>query len=364
MTVADVNGKIKYANAKLSELSGYSQEELLDKTHRVLGSMHHDKIFFNDLWTTISSGEIWRGEIKNQSKNGQFYWADSNIVPIRNSAGKITEFVSIQIDITQKKDADGLYREVIETNPERFWLVDTQGQIIDVNQSYLNLSGYTREEVLKKSISDIDVKKDSALIKDEIDGIIKSGYARFETTLQRKDGSKIDFEISASYFSSRNGVLTVFCRDISEVKKLVKLLTAEKERANALGEAKTRFLSTMSHEIRTPLNGILGLVTLMLDAARDKEQRSDLQNILIAGESLNHTINIDPAIPKSLIGDSFRIRQILTNLVGNAIKFTERGNVSLLTKLVELNEERADILFTVLDTGIGINSSVFKNSTS
>ncbi len=100
---ADINGKINYVNDKFCEITGYDRSELIGENHRMINSGYHSKEFFSDLWKTIKSGKIWKGEIKNQKKDGSFYWVFTTIVPILNERGRPREFLSIRFDITDKK---------------------------------------------------------------------------------------------------------------------------------------------------------------------------------------------------------------------------------------------------------------------
>ncbi len=106
LAYTDVKGKITYVNDKFIELSQYSKEELIGADHRILNSGYHSKEFMKDLWTTIKSGKVWRGEIKNKAKDSSFYWVQSIIVPSISENRKITKFITIRYDITDRKKAE------------------------------------------------------------------------------------------------------------------------------------------------------------------------------------------------------------------------------------------------------------------
>jgi diguanylate cyclase (GGDEF)-like protein/PAS domain S-box-containing protein len=106
MSVADTRGRITQVNSKFCEVSGYSEAELIGQDHRIVNSGHHPASFFADLWTTISSGNIWRGECCNRAKSGTQYWVDSTIVPVKDSTGTIIHYISIRIDVTERKLAE------------------------------------------------------------------------------------------------------------------------------------------------------------------------------------------------------------------------------------------------------------------
>lgn len=103
VAVTDLTGKITHANSKFVEITGYSIDELLGKDHRILNSGYHSKEFFADLWKTISKGDVWRAEVKNKKKDGSFYWVDSTAVPMPNQKGKLSQYIAIRYDITERK---------------------------------------------------------------------------------------------------------------------------------------------------------------------------------------------------------------------------------------------------------------------
>ena len=187
----DSRGKITYVNKKFIDISGYSESELIGQDHRILNSGYHEKSFFINLWKTISSGKIWTGEIKNKSKKGAYYWVDTTIYPVKTSTGKISKFIAIRFETTDKKRA----LEQIESDAKKF------EEVSRIKTNFLSNMSHELRTPMNSIIGMIDLLKEEDDIKDNpyIDALSSASDSLLSVVndildMQKIESGKIEIE--------------------------------------------------------------------------------------------------------------------------------------------------------------------------
>jgi two-component system, sensor histidine kinase len=308
--------------------------------------------------------------------------------------------------VSAREYTDNIIRSMNDT----MIVVSAEGFIERVNAATLRLLGYTEEELIGEHICKVLVPElqpgGSADLLPGIAGILPVGFvSNVEVVYSAKDGRRIPMIFSASVIhgdkSTVQGIVCV-ALDITAMKQSEDALRAAKENAEAASKAKSQFLANMSHEIRTPMNGVLGMLDLLIDSDLDSGQlklarmahgsadkllevindildfskieagKLQLQQhdfllrtivyelvemfwIKAFDKQINLNYEVNELVPEVVRGDSVRLRQILINLIGNAVKFTEKGAVFFEVSLVEKNAQYSVLRFEIRDTGCGIS---------
>ena len=347
-------------------------------------------------------------------KDGSRFPVMLSVTAIRDADGEITGFLGVGSDITERKTAETSLQEseartraIVDTAVDAIITIEEDGSIASFNTAAERLFGYQREEVVGKNVNMLMPEPFSSAHDTYLRNYLKTRQAKIigigrEVVGLRRDGSTfpMDLSVGAMQFGAHRMFVGVL-RDITNRKQAEGELRKAKEAAEAASRAKSEFLANMSHEIRTPMNGIIGMTELVLDTELKPEQREYLGMVKSSADSLLEIINdildfskveagrldlehisfglraglaealntlalrahqkdlelvyhVQPDVPDALVGDPGRLRQVIVNLVNNAIKFTETGEIVLRVEVESQTESEACLHVSVRDTGIGI----------
>ncbi len=281
ISVADLAGRIIEVNDRFCEVSGYSRSELLGQNHNIVNSGVHPSAYFAELWATISSCDIWRGELCNRSKNGALYWVDSAIMPSKDSHGKLTRYISVRIDITERKRAELRLKALFDNSPDALILLDCDGNIVEWNDNAVAIWGYERSEVLGNNFSIVLPPQELGLNpgyrkcyqkSENILGVIR------EMVGQRKDGSHFPLELRTSEMVIDKGSnFLVSARDITEKKKSEELIWQHANFDTLTGLPNRRmFYDRLEQEIKKSHRSGLPMALMLLDLDHFKEVNDTL----------------------------------------------------------------------------------------
>jgi PAS domain S-box-containing protein/putative nucleotidyltransferase with HDIG domain len=232
----DLKGTFLYGNKKAEEISGYKRDELIGKSFlnlKLLQGKHLPRAA-GRLAVLKMGKSPGSDEFELTTRNGNRIWIQLSTTPIKEQGRMVV--IGFVRNITEHKLADGKRRAILKTAIDGFWVTDVDGRILDVNDSYCRMTGYSRKELLKMSIQDIEIAETREEVNRHIKRIAKQGHDRFETQHRRKDGRIIDIEISVNYFKADREQLFIFARDITERKKAEKEIEASEQRYRLLVE--------------------------------------------------------------------------------------------------------------------------------
>lgn len=307
----------------------------------------------------------------------------------------------------------GVLRTLIDNVPDFMYVKDSECRFLVANRSVARQMGAeSPDELIGKTDFDYYPRELAATFVEDERRVMHSGQAEVnrEETGMDSNGKVSQVLTTQVPLRDKSGKVTGLAgigRDITHIKKAQEEMQRAREAAEAASRAKSEFLANMSHEIRTPLNGVLGMTDLALETELNAEQREYLETIKMSGDALLTVINdildfskieagkidleaadfnlrdclettlktlalradekglellcdVAAEVPEFVQGDTSRLRQVLTNLVGNAIKFTERGEVAVRVRVESRGAKEAVLQFTVADTGIGVPKEKFE----
>ena len=392
-------------------------EQMLGMGRKDLFNQHVSILYPPQEWDRMRSLNIrHRGMLSNIAtqvlrKDRTLLDVSASISVLKNSKGKVMGAIGILYDISRQKKAEHQLREsenklriILDNSAEAITMTDEKEQVVSWNSFAEQLLGMTPKDLLNRPVNSLYPPEEWTAIR--LQNIRQSGLKHhMETKVIRKDGTIIDVDLSVNILKDEQGKVVGsvgMLQDITERKRSNEMILQAKLAAEEANNAKSVFLAKMSHEVRTPMNAIIGMIDLTLDTPLNEEQKDNLKVAKDAADNLLSLINdildlsraqagkvvieeieinvpdivknvckglmilarnkgvdvvwsIDPQIPRLLIGDPVRLRQVIVNLVNNAIKFTHKGKVLVNVKMKSINEKDCELVFEVVDSGIGIS---------
>ncbi len=413
-----LNGDLEviWVNMGFTRMTGYEVADFVHiNPLELLATSQTDSIHLQELITALRNKTSASSELYLQARGGRQFWTYCSFQLAKTGSRSVPHFIGLFRDITQQRymldalrESETRSRAIVETALDAVITTDHHGMIAGWNPRAEEMFGWSRREVLHQPL--VVRVFPRATRTDMLDAVhaIFSGKActinggRFETELLRRNGELFPAELSVSSMHGKDHIfVNMFIRDVSDRRRAEEAQRKAKEVAEAANRAKSEFLANMSHEIRTPLNGVIGMAELLNKTELDEQQKRYVSLARTSADTLLTLINevldfskieagkleLDPA-PVDLaacvedvvemlgqraadrnlelacqirpearcmvIADMHRVRQVLINLVNNAIKFTHVGHVLVRVNVAML--ENNDVLFecSVEDSGIGI----------
>jgi two-component system, sensor histidine kinase and response regulator len=410
IVVQDLDGRIKTTNPAFHQLFGYAVDECQGRFLDDLIAPEALRPEAGSLFNGACNLEGVHKTVKRQRKNGTLVDVELHGVPLVID-GRLSGVFALYQDISQRvraeerlKASEGLFRTLSDAAPVGIFRHDASDRCVYVNRNWMEMTGMSAEEALD-GWRRILHPEDGTRVSDAWANAFQQRI-RFTESYRyvNRDGRTLWVETIAQPTFDHRGSFEGYVgvvQDVTEKRLVADRMREAKDAAEAASRSKSEFLANMSHEIRTPMNGILGMTELALDTNLSTEQREYLEMVKSSAEGLLVVINdildfskieagrmeferapfslidcleealhplglrarekglelswaLKGQIPERVHGDSTRLRQILVNLVGNAIKFTKHGTVSVTASPVGSKDSKSSIQFEVADTGIGI----------
>jgi len=412
------DAQILYVNPAFSRLMGYSAEEMVGQSLSVFHGPRTDRAAVLEMRQALVNGESLRAETVNYRKDGSTVDLEWQVSPVRNRRGVITHGVALQRDITVRKTSEEKFcaatKEILnlKTALDEHALVaitSAQGKITYVNDKFCAISQFARAELVGQDHRIVNSGYHSKeFLRDLWTTIGRGKVWKGEIRNKAKDGSHYWVATTIVPFLDDRGKPRQYVTirtDVTERKLAEIQLGRAREAALESSRLKSRFLANMSHELRTPLNTINGLSATLAEQDLPPRAKQSVELILQCGETLLENIqtilthstleagkatlehkpfsisdvimnalritepaaqkkkldlsySLDPSTPEVLLGDPFRVQQVLVNLLANAIKFTEKGRIFLRMRVRRSADGKWKFSFTVADTGTGIAPDV------
>jgi PAS domain S-box-containing protein len=398
----DRDGRLTWANAGMARLAGLPGGSPVGwSAAQALAAAGVDAAALDALQAALLDGADRRLELAARREDGQPGWIEL-ILSAEREAGVVQGWSAIALDITRRKRAEDrlagrehLLRTIADNVPAGISYWDQDARCRFANRRMHAVLGLARDDLPGRPLAEVLAAPQQPVLQPRVQAVLQGQPQRLELVVPRPDG-EVTWQVDLLPDRSGGAVQGFFllATDVTELRRA-------RDLALEASRAKTQFLSNMSHEIRTPMNAVLGMLALLRGSVRSARERdyarkaegaarsllsllddvldiarieagrmelhprpfsleallADLAVILAAapgGQALELLYDIDPRVPDRLVGDDMRLRQILINLGGNAIKFTDTGHVLVRVRLVARDAHEATVGFEVADSGIGI----------
>ena len=413
----DLNWNVTSFNPGAEKLYGYTAAEILGQPlDRLIPPERRDEI--KTMRSEIKTHrKVWRFETQRLKKDGTRFDASLTLSPVYDEHGAVVGVSAITKDISERnrvdrelRESEEKFRKVFEASLDSISINSfADGTYLAVNDNLIRYMGYTREEVIGKTPRELKIWARREHLAAAMADLKSKGIAvNLEAEFVSKSGVHWPGLFSAVVITLDNQpCILSFSRDITELKRAERDLVEAREQALAASRAKSAFLATISHEIRTPMNAIIGMAELLAESPLTSEQSGFVRIARNAGNALLSLLDdvldlskiegghlmleeidfdleelveetvesfalrahekgldllyeIAPDVPGAFKGDPTRLRQVIANLISNAVKFTARGEVTVRVENDAAAGEPGRLRFSVSDTGIGIPSDKMK----
>lgn len=406
--IEDLDFNIIATNDAVEPVLGYKPSEMVGEPAKRFYKDADDfekrkrKGFFED---PDSGNDSVTFEMRYQKKNGGMLEAEAVLKKIENDKGEVVSYLVVVRDISKSKQASRSIHKFYSLPLNLMCTATPDGYFIEVNDYFEEVLGFSKEELLETPFVELIHPDDVEPTMEEF-GKLATGQevtVNFENRFRRKDGS-YHWLVWMSTFDEESGLLYAIAHDIHQQKQMEQELIEAREKADEANRAKSHFVANMNHEIRTPMNSILGFTDMMDELVDSDLEKEYIGNIRKSGNTLLKLINdildlskiesgklgvdlhsvsvervvdevksifelqagnkglelrtdMDEYLPKALLLDEIKLRQILVNLAGNAVKFTKEGfiEIGVRSKEIQQTESRVNLEVYVKDTGIGIS---------
>jgi len=401
LVITNVNGTIEFVNKRFCETTGFTADDLIGNNPKILKSGWHSKEYYTQMWNTILAGQAWNHMFRNKKKNGELYWEQQYIFPLKNNSGQIIRFISIKVDVSRQKEyeekliaAEYYLKSIFNALPTLMFVITANGTIREIMANDEQLLYVERQAVINKNIQEIFPPEKAMLFMDFINRTCETETSQtIEYPLETLKGYR--------WFEARSGLMKnmdepliiVVATDITERKNYEKQL-------QSLIETKDKFFSIIAHDLKNPLHAIMALSEMLTNENYIKENVTEiahmlheagqsayglLENLLEWSRAQTGKIIFSPSKQNlsSLVDDSITILQnhafqknitlyncisdsiewtldrnlivtVIRNLVSNALKFTPNGGFVKIWAETQPDQ----LVLCVEDNGKGIKPEI------